>query len=118
MRRSFFVRIAQAVEEYDNYFVQRRNVAGALNFSCLQKVTAAYRQLAYAVPADYIDEYVCIEESTTIEFLRRYVRVVSEVFGEQYLSPPNEDDIARLLNIVEQRGFLEMLGSIDCMHWK
>jgi hypothetical protein len=38
--------------------------------------------------------------------------------GEQYLSPPNEDDIARLLNIVEQRGFLKMLGSIDCMHWK
>jgi hypothetical protein len=50
MRHSLYLRISQAVEEHDNYFVQRRNVAGALGFSCLQKVTAAYRQLAYVVP--------------------------------------------------------------------
>jgi hypothetical protein len=49
-RRSLYLRIAQAVEEHANYFAQRRNVAGALGFSCLQKVTAAYRQLAYVVP--------------------------------------------------------------------
>jgi hypothetical protein len=50
MRHSLFLRIARAVEEHDNYFVQRRNDVGALNFSCLQKVTAAYSQLAYVRP--------------------------------------------------------------------
>jgi hypothetical protein len=59
---------------------------------------------------------VRIGESTVIECLRRYVKVVCEVFGEQYLRPPNEDDTTRLLNIADRHGFPEMLGSIDCMH--
>ena len=40
------------------------------------------------------------------------------MFGDEYLRPPNNNDIARLLAIGEQRGFPGMLGSIDCMHWK
>jgi hypothetical protein len=116
MRHSLYLRIAEAVEEHDNYFVQRRNVAGALGFSCLQKVTAAYRQLAYVVPADYVDEYVRIGESIVIECLRRFVRAVCEVFGQKYIRPPNEVDTARLLNIAERYGFSGMLGSIDCIH--
>jgi hypothetical protein len=110
MRRSLYLRIAHAVEEHDNYFVQRRNAAGALGFSCIQKVTAAYRQLAYAIPTDYVDEYVHIGESTSIECLRRFIRAVCEVFSQRYLRPPNEDDTVRLLNIAERRGFSEMLG--------
>jgi hypothetical protein len=41
---------------------------------------------------------------------------VCEVFGQRYLRPPNEDDMARLMNIAERSGFSIMLGSIDCMH--
>jgi hypothetical protein len=118
MRRSLYLRIAKAIEEHDNYFVQKRNAAGALGFSCLQKVTVAYRQLAYAVPADYVDEYVHIRESTAIECLRRFVRAICKVFGQKYLRPPNEDDTSRLLNIAERCGFSTMLGSIDYMHWE
>lgn len=81
-------------------------------------MTAAFRQLAYGVPADYVDEYLWIGESTTIESLRKFVRAVCEVFGPEYLRPPNENDIARLLTIGEQRGFPGMIGSVDCMHWK
>jgi hypothetical protein len=51
--------------------------------------------------ADYVDEYVHIGESTKIECLRRFVRVVCELFDQKYLRPPNEDDIVRLLNIVK-----------------
>ncbi|KAF8397821.1 hypothetical protein HHK36_016746 [Tetracentron sinense] len=36
----------------------------------------------------------------------------------RYLRPPNNDDIARLLAVAENRGFPRMLGSIDYMHWK
>jgi hypothetical protein len=72
----------------------------------------------FTVLADYVDEYVRIGESTSIECLSRFVRVVCEVFDQRYLRPPNEDDTARLLNIAKQREFPEMLDSIDCMHWK
>jgi hypothetical protein len=55
--------------------------------SCLQTV----------VPADATGEYVRVGESTTLESLRRFVKAVIEVFGDEYLRSPNENDIARLL---------------------
>jgi hypothetical protein len=79
MRWSLFIWIAQVVEEHDDYFIQRRNDVRALGFFCLQKVTVAYNQLTYAVPVDYVDEYMHIGESTSIECLRRYIRAVCEV---------------------------------------
>ena len=50
MSRRLFNRIAAAVTQNDPYFVQKRNAAGKLGFSSLQKIIAAFRQLAYGVP--------------------------------------------------------------------
>ena len=86
--------------------------------SSLQKITAAYRILAYGTPTDSMNEYIRIRESTVIESLRRFVKDVIAMFGDHYLRSPNNIDIARLLQTGEQRGFPGMLGSIDCMHWK
>ena len=86
--------------------------------SSLQKIATAYRILAYETPADSVDEYIRIRESTTIESMRRFVKVVITMFGDHYLRSPNNIDIARLLQTGEQCGFPGMLGSIDCMHWK
>ncbi|XP_072150851.1 uncharacterized protein [Setaria viridis] len=61
--------------------------------------------LTYGVAADATDDYVRIGESTAIESLRRFVNTVVEVFGDEYLRSPNEDDTARLLAIGESRGF-------------
>ncbi|KAL6183814.1 hypothetical protein ACLB2K_045224 [Fragaria x ananassa] len=113
MKQALFMRIHDVVVAHDTYFVQRRNVVGRLGLSSLQKVTAAFRMLAYGVPADYVDEYVQIRESTAIESLKRFVTAVVEVFGDEYLRSPNSDDLARLLTISEQRGFPGMLGNID-----
>jgi hypothetical protein len=106
-----------AVESYDDYFVQKWNAANVARLSCFQKVTAAFRMLTYGVPADAANEYVRIGESTVLESLRRFVTVVVDIFEDEYLRSPNEADMARLLALGEQRGFPGMLGSIDCMHW-
>jgi hypothetical protein len=37
------------------------------------------------------------------------------VFGKLYLREPTVEDIARLLSINEAKGFLRIIGSIDCM---
>ncbi|KAL6888277.1 hypothetical protein ACP4OV_009303 [Aristida adscensionis] len=113
MRRPVFLRIMNAVEEHDDYFKQTRNAAGVLGLSCLQKVVAAFRMLAYGVPADGLDEYIRIGESTALEALRKFVISVVEVFGPEYMRRPNEEDTARLLAIGASRGFPGMLGSID-----
>jgi hypothetical protein len=47
--------------------------------------------------------------------MRRFTKVVIDIFGQEYLSPPNDEDTERLLAETEERGWREMLGSIDCM---
>jgi hypothetical protein len=86
MTRELFLRIMNAVESHDDYFVQKRNVANVLGLSCFQKVTAAFRMLTYGVPADATDEYVRIGESTAIESLRRFVAAVVDLFEYEYLN--------------------------------
>ncbi|KAL5856149.1 hypothetical protein ACOSQ3_005983 [Xanthoceras sorbifolium] len=117
MGRSLFLRIVNAVESHDNYFMQRSDAFGRLGLSGLQKITAVFRMLAYGTPADATDEYIKIGKSTTTESLKRFCRAVVEVFGEHYLRSPNANDVVRLLQIGEKRGFPGMLGSLDCMHW-
>ncbi|KAK2662814.1 hypothetical protein Ddye_001388 [Dipteronia dyeriana] len=78
---------------------------------------AAVRMLAYGCPIYFLDEYVQIGESVAIESLKHFFDVVIRAFETQYLRKPNTNDIARLLKEREDRGFPEMLGSLDYMHW-
>ena len=118
MSRHLFLRILNEVKNPDRYFVQRRDAVGKLGLSTYQKVTVAFRILAYGFPADATDEYINIGESTAIECVKRFCRAVVEIFAGQYLRSPTANDIARLLYIGQQRGFPGMLGSLDCMHWR
>ncbi|XP_062181978.1 uncharacterized protein LOC133886243 [Phragmites australis] len=118
MKHNLFLKIVGAVKEKDPRFQQRRNAAGELGLSVLQKVTMAFRMLAYDAPADSLDECLHLGESTIIESMRRFVRAVVEVFGDEYLRSPNDEDTAHLFAINASRGFPGMLGSIDCMNWR
>ena len=73
---------------------------------------------AYGVSSDLIDEYVQIGKTTALQFLKKFVTAVFDVFFEEYLRKPNNEDIARLLAHSERQGFSGMLDSIDCKHWK
>jgi hypothetical protein len=58
-----------------------------------------------------------MSESTCREAMYQFCEDIIAVFGEYYLAEP-KDDTARLLSINKSREFLNMLGSIDCMHWQ
>ncbi|XP_071676483.1 uncharacterized protein [Lolium perenne] len=118
MRRSLFRRIVDALGEWSPFFTQRTDALGRPSLSPLQKCTAAIRMLAYGVPADGADEYVRIGASTTLKCLEGFVQGVIAKFGGQYLQRPTTEDVQRLLEEGEARGFPGMLGSIDCMHWE
>ena len=51
MSRSLFLRIQSKVKTYEPYFIQKRDNAQRLGLSSLQKITAAFRTLAYGVTA-------------------------------------------------------------------
>jgi hypothetical protein len=118
MRRHVFLRIVEALGNHDEYFQTRVDAVRKVGLSPLQKCTAALRMLAYGVPADNVDDYVRIGESTAVECLERFVTGVYTIFGPEYLRRPNNEDTERLLQIGGARGFPGMLGSIDCMHWE
>ncbi|XP_071685104.1 uncharacterized protein [Lolium perenne] len=105
MHRPLFLHIAGAVEHHDRWFKQKKNNAGVLGLHPLQKITAVFRMLAYGISADATDDYCRLGKSTTLKSLRRFVRAVIEIFGDEYLRSPNADDTSRLLAIGEQRGF-------------
>jgi hypothetical protein len=50
--------------------------------------------------------------------VKRFVKTVVSIFSDEYLRLPNNDDIARLLVVRKNHGFLGILGSINWMHWK
>ncbi|XP_076926042.1 uncharacterized protein LOC143589071 [Bidens hawaiensis] len=64
------------------------------------------------------DEYIHIGETTATDCLHKFCRCITEVFSEEYLRRPNQNDIQRLLEAHSSlHGFPGMLGSIDCMRW-
>ncbi|XP_047327607.1 uncharacterized protein LOC124931224 [Impatiens glandulifera] len=118
MRRQLFLRIVEAVTNYNHYFTQRRNNAGKLGLTPIQKCTVAMRMLAYGVAGDACDEYVKIGETTTLECTRIFCETIIALFQDEYLRQPNGEDLQRLLQVGQERGFPGMIGSIDCMHWE
>jgi hypothetical protein len=89
-----------------------------LVFPHFRSGTAALRIVAYGALGDAQDDYIRMAESIDMECMYRFRRAVVSVFGPDYMRTPNEEDIARIMDQNEERGFLGMLGSIDCMHWK
>nr|VDD57739.1 unnamed protein product [Brassica oleracea] len=80
--------------------------------------TAATRMLAYGQSGDTYDEYLRLGESTSRLCLENFTNGIIQLFGDEYLRRPTPDDLQRLLDVGEVRGFPGMICSIDCMHWQ
>ena len=118
MNKELFLRIVHGLSEYIPFFQQRRDATGRFGLSPLQKCTAAIRMLAYGSAADAVDEYLRLGKSTTLSCLHNFTDGIIWLFGNEYLRRPTPEDLQRLLDIGEKRGFPGMVGSIDCMHWE
>ncbi|XP_024010245.1 putative nuclease HARBI1 [Eutrema salsugineum] len=118
MNKHLFLRIVDTLSTQVPFFQQRRDSTGRSGLSPLQKCTAAIRMMAYGSAADAVDEYLRLGESTAISCLENFVEGIIYLFGDEYLRRPTPEDLQRLLDIGESRGFPGMIGSIDCMHWE
>ncbi|XP_010468712.1 PREDICTED: uncharacterized protein LOC104748825 [Camelina sativa] len=117
MNKPLFLCIVTAIENGVPYFRQRRDATGRLGLSALQKCTSAIRLMAYGYSVDVVDEYLRLAETTAHKCLLHFVEGVINLFGDEYLRRPTAEDLQRLLNIGEYRGFPGMIRNIDCMHW-
>ncbi|TVU40000.1 hypothetical protein EJB05_13445 [Eragrostis curvula] len=115
MKQHVFIRILNGVHSVDRYFQQRENCTRLLGLSPLQKVVAAMRILAYGLPADAVDEYVQIGESTAREALYHFCSAVIAAFGKEYLRSPTPVDVARLLQVGQSRGFPGSCNDINVL---
>ncbi|KAH9142153.1 hypothetical protein AeRB84_013756 [Aphanomyces euteiches] len=117
MSKPLFQRVIAAVKLDNDFFTQKVNAARKPGVPPLIKVTAALRMLTYGGSADAIDENLELSEATSLKSLKLFCESVIQCFGNEYLRDPNDRDIERLLAMNEKRGFVGMMGSIDCMHW-
>lgn len=85
MHPHVFDRMMHDVTNYDPYFVQTSDAIGRVGFSTEQKLTCAMRMLAYGTPIDSFDQSFGIVESTTIEILEHFTRVIWNIYHQEYL---------------------------------
>uniref|UniRef100_A0A0R0J1N9 Uncharacterized protein n=1 Tax=Glycine max TaxID=3847 RepID=A0A0R0J1N9_SOYBN len=92
---------------YENYvyietqFQQRFQMSKQLFLRIVDalKGTTTIHILAYGSLTYSVDEYVRIGESTAVECLEAFVKGVNEIFGDEHLRRPNNNNINRLLQI-------------------
>jgi hypothetical protein len=85
MPPEMFNDICAALAASCRYFRQECDAAGRAGFATLQKVTIALRMLAYGGPADSLDEYIRMGESTVLETVNKFTRAIVAIFGPEYL---------------------------------
>jgi hypothetical protein len=118
MSRELFEFIYQKLSAKKPYFQQKADALGRLGFHGKHKCVVAMRMLAYGSIADGLDDGYSMAESTVLECVKVFCESVIELFEDDFLRPPTEAELARILRDNEARGFPGMIGSIDCMHWE
>ncbi|XP_068329833.1 uncharacterized protein [Pyrus communis] len=98
---------------HNSYFVQKKDVFGAIGLIPQQKIIAPLRMLTYEVSADQVDEITRMGKSTILESLLRFCRAIESIYIVECLRKPTNIDLQRLLKKAEMRGFPGMIGSID-----
>jgi hypothetical protein len=99
MPRKLFLTILECVRDYDSYFICRSDAVGKLSLTFYQKCSASICMPAYGVYGDLID--LRMRETTCLDSIYKFYKVLIAVFGEFYLREPTDADTVRLF---DQRG--------------
>jgi len=105
MRKSLFAKIHYAVVRDDSYFEEKVNGLGRPCLSLIQKITTALHIFSGSIASNNVVEYVRIAEFITIECFKRFATAVVEIFGDEFLRHPTEEDILHHLQLNELCGF-------------
>ena len=115
---SLFDEIVVKLVDHDDYFRQKKDAAGKIGLSSLQKICSAIRLLTSGVSSTEHDDKYRMAASTGLEALKRFCKGVNTLFSADALRHPTFGDVNRLLDEGRQAGFPGCIGSIDCMHWE
>jgi hypothetical protein len=88
MTKHMFLDICHVVSMRNDYFKRKCNAVGLSGFATVQKVIAAVRVLAYGGPADCLDEYLHMGQSTFLETVNHFTRAIINIYGPTYLRNP------------------------------
>ncbi|XP_022031237.1 protein ALP1-like [Helianthus annuus] len=117
--RRLFLKISSDLAGEFPFFTQRESAGRKIDFSGIQKCTAAIRQLAYNTTSDAWDEYLRMSARSCHDCLENLCEGVIFLYGRQYLRMPTAADIPFLYEAHQRiHGFPGMLGSLDCAHWE
>jgi hypothetical protein len=96
MPRPLFILIVDKIAAHDPQMRLRLDAARRPGLSSIQKCTAAMRILAYGASADSLDEYIRIGESTALAYFKRFCHNICNIYGGEFLRPPNGRRDARI----------------------
>lgn len=118
MDRNVFHTIYSAILG-EGSFVHRYDCTNKAGIHPLVRITACLRVLAYGSSADAYDESFQIAESTLLQSVKEFASMIVQKFGAMYLNrPPRQEELDRILNINNNRGFPGLVGCWDCKHFR
>ena len=82
MRKHLFLHIVDALGSHFEYFQLRYDGIGRHGLSPLTKCIVNMQTLACGISIDYADEYLKIDESTPLEYLKNFTTGIIQVFGK------------------------------------
>jgi hypothetical protein len=90
---------------YGPYVRCRPDATSKLVFTSYHKCSVPIRMITYGVDGDLLDEYLRMSETSCLESMYKFCRVVIVVFVNLYLREPTVANISRMFSINEARGF-------------
>jgi len=82
MQKQLFLRIVDALGSRFECFQLQYDGLSRHELSPLTKCTGTMQMLAYGISAYFVNEYLKIGESTTMECMKNFAAEVIQVFGE------------------------------------
>lgn len=118
MRKSLFQKIVNDAMAFDPYFQQKMDAFGIPGIHPYVKVGSSLHMMAYNSPADALEEYFRLAESTAMESFERFINFIVIEYGPVYLGQLSPEELERLLQEQQQRGLPGCYGSLDCTHFR